>query len=275
MRTLLLLLALTTLVVCLPKKCRWKIDPGRVSCARAQLMFGYDKRKKKCVQFFYNGSGGNHNRFKYEHECIKTCVVKHGNDESQWSGGSDDFGKPMSRDKTTTETGKHTAKGTITDATRGKHEKTKTEDKDEPSNKKKIKGSRKNDKNENKGKVDNDASSNKKQVKGSRKNDKNENRSKLDNDESSNKKKLEGSDKNDKNKNKNKVDKDEPKNKKKVKGSGKNDKNENKSKVDKVGASNKQKIKGSGKNAVFLPKKCRWMIDPGFSRGPDARARIM
>ncbi|RCN44365.1 Kunitz/Bovine pancreatic trypsin inhibitor domain protein [Ancylostoma caninum] len=104
--------------------------------------YGYDKSKKKCVEFFYNGSGGNHNRFKYKHECIKTCIAKYGDDESRWSDGSIDVGKPKLED--TKETRKHI---TITDATRGKHQKSKEKgDRNRPSNKKKIEDSRNNGK---------------------------------------------------------------------------------------------------------------------------------
>ncbi|KIH61591.1 Kunitz/Bovine pancreatic trypsin inhibitor domain protein [Ancylostoma duodenale] len=61
------------------------------------MMYGYDKKKNRCVIFFYNGKGGNPNRFKHEYECIKTCGARS-------SGRSWEENKtPMPKEKTTTE----------------------------------------------------------------------------------------------------------------------------------------------------------------------------
>ncbi|KAK6734427.1 hypothetical protein RB195_017923 [Necator americanus] len=80
MRTLQLFATVLSIGYCslrdLPEKCRNPIAPGFTDTfhARARLMYAYDAAAKKCVEFFYNGKGGNSNRFSFKEQCVATCL---------------------------------------------------------------------------------------------------------------------------------------------------------------------------------------------------------
>ena len=50
----------------LPEPFLLKIDDGFV-------MWGFDKNMKACRKFFYEGCGGNANRFSTKEKCMKDC----------------------------------------------------------------------------------------------------------------------------------------------------------------------------------------------------------
>ncbi|CAJ0607785.1 unnamed protein product [Cylicocyclus nassatus] len=71
-----LFLVLVSSVSSKPDICKQPIDrgyPNRIFSV-ADLVYGYDKDKNKCVEFFYRGFGGNENRFDYKVDCEKKCV---------------------------------------------------------------------------------------------------------------------------------------------------------------------------------------------------------
>ncbi|RCN44363.1 Kunitz/Bovine pancreatic trypsin inhibitor domain protein [Ancylostoma caninum] len=212
--------------------------------------YGYDKSKKKCVEFFYNGNGGNHNRFKYKHECIKTCIAKDGDDESGWSGRSGDVGKPKPEDKTATEARKH---NTITDVTRGKHQKSKDKgDRDGPIIKKEVEDSKNNVKDKKK-KEHKDRPSNRKKIKNSKNNGKDK-KKKGHKDRPCKKKKIGDSKNNGKDKKK-KGHKDRPCKKKEIGDSKNNGKDKKKKKEHKDRLSNKKEIEDSKNNGKDKKKR--------------------
>uniref|UniRef100_A0A3B5MSS8 BPTI/Kunitz inhibitor domain-containing protein n=1 Tax=Xiphophorus couchianus TaxID=32473 RepID=A0A3B5MSS8_9TELE len=56
--------------------CNLPSDPGE---GTTFTFFVYYKHEEdKCLPFFYQGQGGNANRFKSERDCNRTCVGIHG-----------------------------------------------------------------------------------------------------------------------------------------------------------------------------------------------------
>ncbi|XP_078265961.1 inter-alpha-trypsin inhibitor [Rhinoraja longicauda] len=55
-----------------PKDIGWETDPNLKN-----FEWFYSKDEDKCQPFFYNGAGGNRNRFSNETHCLKTCSGKY------------------------------------------------------------------------------------------------------------------------------------------------------------------------------------------------------
>uniref|UniRef100_A0A3Q2PVM1 BPTI/Kunitz inhibitor domain-containing protein n=1 Tax=Fundulus heteroclitus TaxID=8078 RepID=A0A3Q2PVM1_FUNHE len=55
------------------KFCRLPMDPGQGT--NFSFAVYYDHKQDKCMPFFYQGQGGNANRFRNERECLRNCSI--------------------------------------------------------------------------------------------------------------------------------------------------------------------------------------------------------
>ncbi|KHJ94322.1 Kunitz/Bovine pancreatic trypsin inhibitor domain protein [Oesophagostomum dentatum] len=78
MNAILFLMPLIALGLCVSEKCEEPIDegdsPAVVIDMQPEILYGYDEVTNRCLGFWYNGRGGNSNKFKSREECESECV---------------------------------------------------------------------------------------------------------------------------------------------------------------------------------------------------------